>query len=164
MHNMENSSTKTWMSKIFTQTNWKRLSMIGVPLLLLAALITGGIFATSASAAGPQVKDKTSNSSTSKNDGSSNSSAPKDETVTGTIIKIDAKGTLLTVRNFQGRGQTMVHVNRNTKFVSKGMGRKNAFRDLKVGDFIQAIGPRNKDRDRSIEAKLIIVSKQPKNS
>jgi tartrate dehydratase beta subunit/fumarate hydratase class I family protein len=83
-------------------------------------------------------------------------------TVMGTIVKI--KGLILTIRDFQDRGQTIVQIDRNTKFVSKGMGRKNSVRDLKVGDFVQVTGTRNKDRNHSIQAKLIVVSKTPSRS
>jgi hypothetical protein len=154
------SMKKTGISLI----NWKRLAMFGVPLLLLAVLAVGGIFvATGAHAAAPGMNDHAPKPAASKDNNAPKPGAPKNVTVTGTIIKIEDSNTLI-IRNFQGRGQTMVHIDRNTKFVSKGMGRKNSWRDLKVGDFIQATGPRNKDRDNSIQAKQIVVSKAPKHS
>jgi len=151
------SMKKTGMSLI----NWKRLAMFGVPLLLLAVLAVGGILATTgAHAAAPGLNDHAPKPGAPNN--ASKPGDPKNEMVTGTIISI--KNATLIIRNFQGHGQTMVHIDRNTKFISKGMGRKNSWRDLKVGDFIQATGPRNKDHDKSIQAKLIVVSKPPKHS
>jgi hypothetical protein len=147
------SPKKTLISRIFASP--KRLALVGIPLLLFATLIAGGIFATSSHAAAPRLNDKVDN-------GNFNFAGPKNVTVTGTIINIKNNNTLI-IRDFQDRGQTMVHVDRNTKVVGKGVGRKNSFRDLKVGDFVQVTGPRNKDRDKSIQAKLIVVTKKPDN-
>lgn len=143
---MEKLSTeKTGKSRI----NWKRVAMFGVPLLLFAVLAVAGIFgATGAHAAAPTMNDHAPKPPMQKN-----------VTVMGTIVKI--KGSTLTLRDSQDRNQTTVQIDRNTKFVSKGMGRKNSVRDLKVGDFVTVTGPRNKDRDHSIQAKLIVVSKAP---
>jgi hypothetical protein len=155
---MEKPSTKkAGMSQIFASP--KRLALFGIPLLLFATLIAGGIFATNSHAAAPQMNDRAPKPG-DFNGGASKSDNSKNVMVMGTIINIKDNNTLI-VRNFQGRGQTMVHIDRNTKFISKGMGRKNSWRDLKVGDFIQATGPRNKDHDKSIQAKLIVVSKPP---
>jgi hypothetical protein len=148
---MEKLSTeKTGKSRI----NWKRLAMFGVPLFLFAVLAVAGIFATTgAHAAAPTLNDHAPKPGDPKNN---------NVTVMGTITKI--KGFTLTIRDYQDRGQTIVQIDRNTKFVSKGMGRKNSVRDLKVGDFVQVTGPRNKDRDHSIQAKQIVVSKAPSRS
>src|SRR5581483_9781746 len=101
---MEKLSTKKTGSSLI---NWKRLAMFGVPPLLLAILVVGGIFATTAShAAGPRLNDDAPKPGAPKDNGASKPSAPKDEIVSGTIIKIDIKGNTLIVRNFQGHGQT----------------------------------------------------------
>jgi hypothetical protein len=151
---MEKLSTKkSLMSRIFTSP--KRLALFGIPLLLFATLIAGGLFATTfAHAAPPRLDDRA-------NDKDTKPAPPKDETVMGTLISIKNNNTLI-IRDFKDRGQTMVHVDRNTKIIGKGINHKNSFRDLKVGDFVQVTGSRNKDRDKSIQAKQIIVSKPPK--